>query len=217
MTRVTLPKVRVFVADDHDLVVDGLTLAIEASADLTLAGRASDGQGALAAIRTTRPDVAVLDENMPRRRGTEVLRALVAIGVRTRVLIISSIDTDALVQQVRAAGGAGVVRKTAPMPVFLDAVRAVARGETFFDPGAPSRVRVRVDAAEVAPRRDNPLTPREREVLLRVAAGASNAEVAAELGTSEGTVKNHVSNLLRKLDARDRTQAVLVALRDGWI
>jgi DNA-binding NarL/FixJ family response regulator len=208
---------RVFLADDHDLVIESLATTLSREADLEVVGRASDGLTALREIARVRPDVALLDQGMPKRSGTDVVRALARSGQPIRALLVTSIDDDAVVLEARDAGCQGVVRKTAPLAVLLEAIRTVARGGVFVDPGAPTRARTRLGSLPIASRRDNPLTPREREILQRVAAGASNAEIARELSSSEGTVKNHVSSILRKLDARDQTQAVLAALRDGWI
>jgi DNA-binding NarL/FixJ family response regulator len=208
---------RVFLADDHDLVIESLATTLSREADLEVVGRASDGLSALREITRLRPDVALLDQSMPKRSGADVVRALARSGQLIRALLVTSIDDDAVALEARDAGCRGVVRKTAPLSVLLEAIRTVARGGVFVDPGAPTRARERLASLPIASRKDKPLTPREREILQRVAAGASNAEIARELSSSEGTVKNHVSSILRKLDARDRMQAVLAALRDGWI
>jgi DNA-binding NarL/FixJ family response regulator len=208
---------------DHpaDLVLDGLRAALAGTRDVEVVGWARDGIAAMRLLREARPDVAIVDLHMPRKSGLDVLRAAAHEELAVRVLIVTSFDDDATYRDALAAGARGFLGKESGIARLLEAVRALARGETFFESGVSERARRALTPSEPrtgAPsRRESPLTPREREVLRLIATGLSNREIAFQLGTTEGTVKNHTSSILTKLDVRDRTRAVLVALRDGWI
>lgn len=214
--------IRLLIADDHEMLLDGLSSALARAPDITLAGRASDGLLALHLLRDERPDVALLDVHMPVRTGMDVLRAARHEGLPTRIVLMTSFDDDPTYREALALGAHGFLGKSAGVQRVLAAVRAVARGETSFESGIGERARraQRPSSGEPPPRpppRENPLTPREREILRLIATGLSNREIAEHLGTSEGTVKNQTSSILMKLEVRDRTRAVLIALRDGWI
>lgn len=203
-------------ADDHELLLDGLVSALEKAPDITVVGRATDGLAALRLLRERRPEVAILDVQMPLRSGIDVVRAAGHEGLGVRACLITSFDDEETFRDALAAGARGFLGKSAGVQRLIEAVRALARGETYFESGLGERARSAVGAA-VRPPRDNPLTPREREILRLIATGQSNREIAEHLGTREGTVKNQTSSILLKLGVRDRTRAVLVALRDGWI
>lgn len=208
--------IRLALADDHELLLDGLAAALADAPDITLVGRAPDGLAALRLLRDERPDVAVLDLHMPLRSGMDVLRAAAHEGLGARVILVTSFDDDASYREALAAGARGFLGKTAGVKRLIEAVRTVARGETYFESGIGERARGAGPSPQRGPR-DNPLTPREREILRLIATGLSNGEIAEQLGTAEGTVKNQTSSILMKLGVRDRTRAVLAALRDGWI
>jgi len=210
--------IRLVLADDHDLVLDGLRAALQHYDDLELAGSAGDGLAAIRLIRELRPHVAVLDLHMPKRSGLDVARALQHEALPTRTLIVTSFDDDETYRAALAAGVSGFMGKAAGVERLVSAIRAVARGETFYESGVSERARKAMPEI-TAPRagRDNPLTPREREVLRSIATGLNNQEIADQLSMRVGTVKNHTSSILSKLGVRDRTRAALVGLRDGWI
>jgi DNA-binding NarL/FixJ family response regulator len=211
--------IRLALADDHDLVLDGLRAALASVEDVEIVGCAHDGIEALRLLRDVRPDVAILDVHMPRRSGLDVARAARHEGLPTAILMVTSFDDEATWREALALGVRGFLGKTVGVARLLEGVRALARGETFHGSASSERARAEIAgrAAALPARRENPLTPKEREVLRLIATGASNREIADQLGTAEGTVKNHTSSILTKLDVRDRTRAVLVALRDGWI
>lgn len=207
--------IRLVLADDHPVVLGGLSAALAVEPDLQVVATAPDGIAAVRVIRTERPHVAVVDLHLPKRNGLEVVRAVAPVPV----LIVTSFDDDAHLRRAREAGAAGFLGKGAPVERVAAAVRALARGETHLLPGVGTRTghaagapTVDVDAA-----RENPLSRREREVLRLIATGLSTPEIAAQLGTRPATVKNQTASILAKLGVEDRTRAVLVALRDGWI
>lgn len=205
--------IRLALADDHEMVLDGLSAALEKIPDITLVGRASDGLSALRLLRDHRPDVAVLDIHMPRKTGMDVLRAVGHEGLAVRVILVTSFDDDPTYREALALGARGFLGKGAGIARLIEAVRTVSRGSTYFESGVAERAR----AASPRPPRENPLSPREQEILRLIATGLTSREIAEQLGTSEGTVKNQTSSILTKLAVGDRTRAVLVALRDGWI
>ncbi|MDQ3030867.1 MAG: response regulator transcription factor [Myxococcota bacterium] len=211
--------IRLALADDHDLVIEGLRAALASVDDVEIVGVASDGLAALRLLRDARPDVAVIDLHMPLRSGLDVARAAAHEQLPVAILMVTSFDDRETYDAARALGVRGFLGKSIGVARLLEAIRAVARGETFFESGTSERAKRAI--AQRLPRlragRENPLTPRELEVLRLMATGLTNREIAAVLGTSEGTVKNHGSSILTKLDVGDRTRAVLVALRDGWI
>jgi DNA-binding NarL/FixJ family response regulator len=212
-----LAQIRVAVADDHPVVRDGLVAMLETQSDFTIVGQAATGTEALALVGTTRPDVLLLDLEMPELDGVGVLRGLEGAGARTRVIVFTVFDTDERIIAAVEAGAAGYLLKGAPREDVFAAVRAVASGRSLLAPVAASAVlrRVRGEAAGTpgAPT----LTPRERGVLQQMARGLGNKQIAAALGISERTVKFHVSSLFTKLGAANRTDAVRRAAQRGLI
>lgn len=216
--------IRVFVADDQALVRSGLCSLLALAEDLEVAGEAADGQAALDGIaklelQGQRVDVLLLDVRMPGMSGLDVLERL--RGRPATIIVTTFPDEEALIRAL-GLGARGYLLKDATFEELCDAIRAVARGETSVQPVTLSRVlpglRKAGDTALVpnqyaAP--PMPLTAREKEVLRLLAGGLSNREIATALGNAEGTVKNHISNILQKLQARDRTQAVLLAVQQG--
>jgi DNA-binding NarL/FixJ family response regulator len=217
--RVPAPRsqIRVAVADDHPVVRDGLVAMLETQADLTIVGQAATGTEALALVGTTRPDVLLLDLEMPGLDGVGVLRGLVGAGAPTRVIVFTVFDTDERIIAAVEAGAAGYLLKGAPREDVFAAVRAVAAGRSLLAPVAASAVLRRV-RGEVAGTPGAPtLTPREQGVLQQMARGLANKQIAAALGISERTVKFHVSSLFTKLGAANRTDAVRRAAQAGLI
>jgi DNA-binding NarL/FixJ family response regulator len=208
--------IRVFVVDDQDLVRTGIVMVIQAQDDMTVVGQASDGAECLARLTATTSDIVLMDIRMPRLDGVEATRRLLARGkTAPRVIALTTFDLDEHAFAALRAGASGFLLKDAPAEDMLAAIRTVHRGDAVI---APSTTRRLID--HVAPglpvAKDGPdplaaLTDREREVLLHIARGASNAEIGARLYLSEGTVKTHVGRILTKLALRDRIQAVIWA------
>jgi DNA-binding NarL/FixJ family response regulator len=212
--------VRVLLVDDQELVRTGFRMILRAERDLEVVGEAADGDDAVALAARLRPDVVLMDIRMPRLDGLAATRKILALpATRTRVLILTTFDQDEYVFEALRAGASGFMLKTAPADQLVAGVREVAAGEALLAPTITRRLIERF-AHSLEPEPEPPpgydeLTAREREVLLLVARGLSNAEIAAELVVSEHTVKTHVSNLLSKLGLRDRVQAVIVAYETG--
>lgn len=197
------------------MVRQGLSAALSAADDVEIVGQASDGIEGIQLLRSTDVDVAIVDFGLPRKTGLEVAAALHRHGSRCRVLLVTSFDDDAHHRKALDAPGVhGFLGKASSVERVLEAVRALARGERYFlsGPASPSPGPPGPD-----PVRDNPLSPRERDVLRLIASGLSTPEIAEQLGTSAGTVKNQTASILSKLGVRDRTRAAIVALRDGFI
>jgi DNA-binding NarL/FixJ family response regulator len=211
-------SIRVLLADDQALVRSGFRLILETRDDLEVVGEAEDGREAVDLARRLRPDVILMDVRMPNVDGVEATRRLGALGSPARVLILTTFDLDEYVYEAIRAGAAGFLLKDVQPAQLVDAVRVVAAGEALL---APTVTRRLLDhfAAQL-PSADPPpelarLTERELEILTLLAEGLSNAELAERLFLSETTVKTHVSSVLRKLDLRDRVQAVVLAYKAG--
>ncbi|MEW1973686.1 response regulator transcription factor [Microbacterium profundi] len=215
--------IRVVVCDDQDLVRSGFVTILDAQSDLEVVGEASDGQTAIRLVEQEKPDVVVMDIRMPRMDGIEATRRIAGPGVDdpARVLIVTTFNLDALVFDALRAGASGFLLKDARPAELLDAVRTVASGESLLSP-AVTRALIGRYAERVRPvHRDrselDSLTAREHEVLVLIADGLSNAEIALRLVISHETVKTYVSRILSKLSLRDRVQAVVLAHRLGIV
>ncbi|MCQ9180307.1 response regulator transcription factor [Streptomyces sp. IBSBF 2953] len=213
--------IRVLVADDQQLIRVGLAGIVDTATDLEVIGSVATGRDAVAAAAEHRPDVVLMDVRMPEMDGIEAARRITTAG-HARVLMLTTFDLDEYVFGALRAGASGFLLKDAPPLDLLSAVRTVAHGEALLAP----RVTKRLIAAYVngpaeppygqePPRLPGAVTTREREVLLLVAEGLTNAEIAERLYIGAGTVKTHVARLLTKLDARDRVQLVIHAYRSG--
>jgi DNA-binding NarL/FixJ family response regulator len=209
------------IVDDQELVRTGLRMILDAETDLEVVGEAGDGVEALAAARTLRPDVVLMDVQMPRMDGLEATRRLLLPGAPDppRVVILTTFDRSEIVYDALVAGASGFLLKDMPGVQLVAGVRAVARGEELL---APSITRRLIESFVVPGHAPPPagfdeLTTREREVFGLVARGLSNAEVAARLVVSEATVKTHVAHVLAKLRLRDRVQAVVLAYETGVV
>ena len=219
----TLP-VRVLVVDDQELVRAGFCVILEAAEGIAVAGEAGDGATAVAKAAELRPDVVLMDVRMPGMDGLEAARQITGQaleGPAPRVVMLTTFDLDEYVYEALRSGASGFLLKDSPRADLIAAVRAAAAGDALL---APSVTRRLIDAfgrrpaaAVTAPDRLNALTARERDVLLLLARGHSNAEAAAALFVSEATVKTHVGNLLAKLGLRDRVQAVILAYETGLV
>jgi len=209
-------RTSVLIADDHPLYRDGVARAIKDWPELELLAEAGDGREALDAIRELRPDVAVLDLNMPELDGIKVLTALAKDeDLPTRVVLLSAATDSALVYDAIAAGAAAYLSKDAGRQMICETIVAVARGETRFSPEVHEALaeQIRRRGDENAP----DLSPREREILVMLADGRSAPEIAEQLFLSRTTVKTHLQHLYRKLEVSDRAAAVAVAMRRGLL
>jgi DNA-binding NarL/FixJ family response regulator len=213
--------IRVLVADDDDLLRPLLRLLLEREPDVEVVDVAVNGREALAKALKLRPDVLLMDLNMPEMSGLEVLKQLPRDGSAPRVLIFTSGSDDAAMLAALRAGAHGFLPKRAAERYLLEAIRTVAGGETWIDRRLTARLVEELSslAARLAEleRPDAALSEREREVLRCLGRGLTNAQIAAELFLSPHTVKIHVSNILQKLDLPNRTEAALFAVRAGLV
>jgi DNA-binding NarL/FixJ family response regulator len=214
--------ISIVVADDHEVVRTGFAAMLGTQPDFTVLGTARDGAQAVLACRELHPDVVLMDIRMPGTDGIEATRQLTLDDQAPRVLILTTFDLDEYVFDALRAGASGFLLKEATAGQLYDAVRVIAAGDALLAPGVTRRLisefaRHRPPAAVPQPSSLAALTPRETEVLRRVAEGLSNAEIAARLTVTEDTVKTHVSRLLAKLGLRDRVQAVVTAYESGLV
>jgi len=216
-------SIRVLIVDDQELVRTGFRLFLETQPGLAVVGEAGDGEEAIERVRELRPDVVLMDIRMPTMNGVEATAKLTsgAIEPAPRVLVLTTFDLDEYVFGALRAGAAGFLLKDAPRERLIEAIRVVHSGEALLSPSITRRLiedfaarsdRIEPPAAVLAE-----LTPREREVLVLVAHGLSNAEIAARLVVTEATVKSHVGAVLLKLGLRDRVQAVVFAYEHGIV
>lgn len=214
---------RVVVCDDQGMVRTGFVTIIDAQPDMQVVGEASDGESAVRLVHRTLPDVVVMDIRMPRLDGIEATRAIAGPGVSdpAKVLIVTTFNLDSLVFDALRAGASGFLLKDARPSELLQGIRTVAGGESLLSPAVTRRLigrhGERLRPAEPNGGTLDALTPREHEVLVQVAQGLSNAEIAQELVISHETVKTYVSRILMKLQLRDRVQAVVLAHRLGLV
>ncbi|WP_404386515.1 response regulator transcription factor [Knoellia locipacati] len=210
-------SVRVVLVDDEALARGGLRLILGSEDGIEVVGEAADGAEALEVVAATEPDVVLLDLRMPVLDGLGTLRALTAAGDAARVVVLTTFDTDENVRTALAEGASGFLLKDAPADQLVAAIRAAAAGDAVLSPVVARRIAHELASVRrpAVPETIDALTPREREVLLLLAEGASNAEIAAALYIGEGTVKTHVARVLDKIGVRDRLQAVVVAYRAG--
>ncbi|WP_344594891.1 response regulator transcription factor [Actinomadura vinacea] len=204
--------IKVLIADDHPVVRQGLRTFLGIQDDIEVVGEAEDGLAAVSLAESLRPDIVLMDLKMPGADGLAALTELRARGVTARVLVLTSVTERGHVLPAVQAGAAGYLYKDVDPQALVQAIRAVHDGHVLFAPDAAEAM-VRADPA--APAERAVLTEREKEVLVQIARGRSNREIARALLVSEKTVKTHVSNLLMKLGVQDRTQAALFAVRHG--
>jgi DNA-binding NarL/FixJ family response regulator len=213
--------ISVVVADDQAIVRAGFRLLIESEQDLAVLGEAADGAQAVAVARATTPDVVLMDIRMPVLDGIEATRQITASGPPPRVLILTTFDLDEYVFGALRAGASGFMLKDRPPEELLSAIRVIAAGEALLAPNVTHRL-IGHFARQADPLRPPAgalaqLTAREREVLVLIAKGLSNTEIADQLVMSVPTAKTHVSRILAKLAARDRAQLVVLAYQAGLV
>ncbi len=204
--------IRIVLVDDQSLIRQGLKALLELEPDVEVVGEAENGQNAIALVETLRPDILLLDIRMPFMDGVAVTREVGQHFPDTKVLILTTFDDDEYVAQALRYGAKGYLLKDTPSEELASAIRAVYKGYTQLGPGLFEKAIPKVAVPSTSPPPGwEQLTPREKEVLRLIAAGANNREIAEKLYISEGTVKNHVTRILSQLGLRDRTQAALVA------
>jgi NarL family two-component system response regulator LiaR len=210
--------IRVLLVDDHAVVREGLRTFLELQDGIEVVGEAGDGEEALDAAQRLRPDVVLMDLVMPKLDGVGAMRRLRAIQPEARVVVLTSFLEDEHLLPAMQTGAAGYLLKNAAPAELAKAIRAAHAGDAVIAPTVAARL-VAALADGAAPRRadEQRLTRREREVLELIVGGRSNKRIALELGISEKTVKTHVGHLLAKLGCADRTQAALLAVRDGLV
>jgi DNA-binding NarL/FixJ family response regulator len=215
--------IKVVVADDQALVRAGFRVLVNSARDLEVVGEASDGVEAVSVVEATRPDVVLMDVRMPKMDGLEAARQIVRSQATagSRILMLTTFDLDEYIFDALRIGASGFLLKDTPPDELLAAIRVIAHGDSLLAPSVTRRL-----IAEFASRpADKPpesgrldsLTERERQVLMAIGKGYSNAEIGEELSMSLGTAKTHVSRILAKLDARDRTQLVVIAFQTGLV
>ncbi|MEU0551709.1 response regulator transcription factor [Micromonospora sp. NPDC005979] len=214
--------VRILLADDQPLLRTGFRMVLGAEGDLDVVAEAGDGVEAVELSRRLLPDVVLMDIRMPRMDGVAATRAIVDSRLPVRVLVLTTFDLDEYVVGALRAGASGFLAKDVPAEELIAAIRTVAGGDAVVAPRILRRLLDRFadllpDPAATPSAALNALTDREREVLVQVARGLSNAEIAAVLSVSETTVKTHVGHLLTKLRLRDRVQAVVLAYESGLV
>ena len=218
----TAPAIRVLLADDQPLVRAGIAMLLSAEPGITVVGQTEDGEQAVAMTRDLQPDVVLMDVRMPRVDGVEATRTLVEEGDGSiRILILTTYHVDDAVYAALRAGASGFLLKDAAPESLIAAVRAVAGGDAWLDPvvakGLLAEFAARPDPLRRSPADLERLTPREREVLVLVAYGLSNQEIAVRLIVGEATVKTHLGRVMVKLGLRDRAQAVAIAYQSGLV
>jgi DNA-binding NarL/FixJ family response regulator len=214
--------VRVLVVDDQELVRAGFCVILEGAEGIAVAGEAGTGTEAVAAAARCAPDVVLMDVRMPEMDGIEAARLITEAGPGApKVIMLTTFDLDDYVYEALRAGASGFLLKDAPRADLIAAVRCVAAGEAMLAPSVTRRLieafARRPPQAAPSPSRLASLTARERDILLQLARGRTNAEIAAELFVSEATVKTHVGHLLAKLGLRDRVQAAILAYETGLV
>ena len=206
-------KARVLVADDHDLVREGICKLLELYDNIEVVGEAGDGIETVNMVRELSPDLVLLDLNMPRMDGIITIRKIKEIDPDVKVLVLTIHDGEEYIYEVAKAGAEGYVQKDIKPEELKDAIERLIKGERVFPPA----IEEQVPEESNNPEQFEELSSREQEVLELLAKGMSNRSIAETLYISDKTVKNHVSNILKKLSVEDRTQAVIVSLKRGLV
>lgn len=215
-----MDKVRVLIADDHAVVREGTRRILDAEDDIEVVGEAEDGETAVKLAVRLKPDVAIMDIAMPDMDGVEATRLIKSLAPGVAVLVLSAYDDDQFVFSLLEAGAAGYLLKTVRARELVGAVRAVHAGESVLHPSVARKILNRFVPSQgktAGPRPADPLSERELEVLRLAARGASNQDIARELCLSVRTVQGHLGHIFNKLDVSSRTEAVVRALKEGWV
>ncbi|QDO51543.1 response regulator transcription factor [Streptomyces sp. RLB3-5] len=220
----TSSTIRVLIADDQQMVRQGFSVLLGAMPDIEVVGEAVNGRDAVERVRELGPDVVLMDIRMPEMNGIEATREIVAADSAAKVLVLTTFDLDEYVYQALRAGASGFLLKDASARQLADGVRVVAAGEALLAPSVTKRLITEFSKLSDAPRLSataqaayGELTERETEVLVLIAQGLSNAEIASRLFVAESTIKTHVGRILVKLGLRDRTQAAVFAYESGLV
>jgi DNA-binding NarL/FixJ family response regulator len=211
-----MTAIRVLIVDDQMMVREGFTVLLNAMPGIEVVGEAVDGRQALAQVAALKPDVVLMDIRMPEMNGIDATREIVAADTDAKVLVLTTFDLDEYVYQALRAGASGFLLKDASARQLAEGVRVVASGEALLAPTVTKRLITEFAKRAQAPRTPGmaqygELTERETEVLVLIAQGLSNGEIASHLVVAESTIKTHVSRILVKLGLRDRTQAAVFA------
>jgi DNA-binding NarL/FixJ family response regulator len=213
----------IVIVDDHAMVRDGLTKVLDLEDDIEVLGTAPDAEAGLAAVRTYKPDVALLDVQMPGRSGLDMLPEMIDVSPKTRFIVLTGFSEGEYGFEALKRGARGFILKDVASRNLVKAIRTVHAGEVWADKDLTSRlvdefVRLsRLKEAAQRPMDTNPLTNRERAILTLVAQGQTNASIGSTLFISEKTVKSHLTNIFEKLNVEDRSQAALTAFKRGYI
>lgn len=219
--------IKIVLVDDQVLIREGLRILLPLQGNLEIVGEASNGNEAIAVVQHTQPDVVLMDVRMPLLDGVAATRALRELAPQCRILLLTTFDDNEYVFEGLRAGAAGYLLKDTPSDKLAEAIRTVARGDSFLQPSIAAKVVAefarlsalppKPQAMPTSPALVEPLSERELAILRYLSRGDSNKEIATALYLSEGTVKNHITNILGKLGVRDRTQAALVARERGLL
>lgn len=222
-----MEKIRILIADDQEIVRQGLAIILDHQPDMTVVGQAEHGEQAVTMARMLRPDVVLMDIKMPRMNGIQATRIIASELPKTQIIILTTYDSDDWVFDGVRAGAQAYLLKDAGKDELTEAIRGVHRGESQLDPTIARKVmdefrRMSGPATRAPAHRDDlppieALTEREQDVLSLIAQGMNNRDIAGTLYLSEGTVKNYVSTIMAKLHANDRTQVVIRALKEGIV
>lgn len=217
--------INVIIIDDHPIVRAGMKTVLNRAPEITVIAEGCNGEDALTLVRAKQPHVLVLDLNLPDINGLEVTRQLIAQGVSTAILVLTALDDAQMIFSLLESGATGYVLKDEALETLAHAVHAAARGESWLSPTVASKVIRRAVYGEQPPtlgveqasQPESSLTRREMEILHLLAQGLDNAAIAAQLVITKRTVQNHISNIYGKLGVDSRTEAMLYAIREGWV
>ncbi len=207
----------VMICDDQAIVRDGLELLLKLEKDIEVVGLAQDGAQAVDLVESTHPDLVLMDLLMPGVNGVEATRTIRAKHPEIKVLVLTTFDDDEWVFDAIRAGASGYLLKDTPRGKVIEAIRGTVAGKAFVDPAVAGKLLEKTASPQVQPatKVTEKLTERETEVLRLMARGLNNIDIASQLHLSEGTIRNHVSSIINKLEVSDRTQAVIIAIRHG--
>lgn len=219
MSNPTAQPIRILIVDDQWLVREGIASLLEIEEDFLVVGTASDGQEAVMQAATVQPDIILMDIRMPNMTGIEATAQIRPAHPNCQIIMLTTFDDEEYVVQSLLAGACGYLMKDTPAPDLAQAIRLANAGIYQLGPEIAGKLvgSLRASPPAASPTEEIPLTPREIEILALLANGATNREIAEKLVVSEGTVKNHVSNILQSLNLRDRTQAAVYAVRNGIV